>query len=281
MGSGKRASVAVILLLVGTASCARLPALTELPALAIEDAAFMPTVEAYAGAPARRGNRLDFLLNGDQIFPAQLKAIRSARKTITYAQYFYEDGPPARDIVEAIAERCLQGVRGHVLLDGVGSINMPPEFRETLEQAGCEVATFHPVNPFTVQKLNNRNHRRILVVDGRVGFTGGSGASSKWMGNGLARGQWRQTDVRVEGPVVGDLQAAFISPEPSPRGSASRLELPRTLRARASLWPRLARHSSRHSAAARAVWAILAGVGPAAGAHGPSRRSFVLNRAMA
>jgi cardiolipin synthase A/B len=181
-----------------------------LPALAIEDAAFMPTVEAYAGAPARRGNRLDFLLNGDQIFPAQLKAIRSARKTVTYAQYFYEDGPPARDIVEAIAERCLQGVRGHVLLDGVGSINMPPEFRETLEQAGCEVATFHPVNPFTVQKLNNRNHRRILVVDGRVGFTGGSGASSKWMGNGLARGQWRQTDVRVEGPVVGDLQAAFI-----------------------------------------------------------------------
>jgi cardiolipin synthase A/B len=210
MDSGKRIPIAVILLLAGTTACARMPTAPELPGLTVEDGAFLPTMEAYAGAAARRGNRLDLLLNGDQIFPAQLKAIRSAKKTITYAQYFYEDGPPARDIVEAIAERCLRGVRGHVLLDGAGSINMPPEFREKLEKAGCEVAIFHPLESLAVYELDNRNHRRILVVDGRIGFTGGSGASSKWMGNGLTQGQWRQTDVRVEGPVVGDLQAAFV-----------------------------------------------------------------------
>jgi cardiolipin synthase len=204
------APLVVVLLFVGAASCARLPTPVEVPGLAIEDPAFLPTLEAYAGAPARQGNRLEFLLNGDQIFPAQLEAIRSAKTAFTYAQYFYEDGPPARDIVEAMSRRCLAGVKGHVLLDAVGSVNMPPEFREKLERAGCEVATFRPLDPLEINRVNNRNHRRILVVDGRIGFTGGSGASSKWMGNGLAQGQWRQTDVRVEGPVVNDLQAAFV-----------------------------------------------------------------------
>jgi cardiolipin synthase len=186
-----------------------------LPELAATDAAFLPTVEAYTSA-ALAGNRATLLLNGDQIFPAQLEAIRSARTTISYAQYFYEEGPIAREIAEALAERCRAGIRAHVLLDGFGTLQMPGEYRETMASAGCEVATFRPLSPFSVVaalglgRANKRNHRRILVVDGRIGFTGGSGVSPKWMGNGRMEGHWRDTDVRVEGPAVAHLQGAFV-----------------------------------------------------------------------
>lgn len=177
--------------------------------MAIENASFAPTLEAYTAAPVRWGNRVDILLNGEQIFPAQLTAIRSARTTFTYAQYLLEAGPPAEALVRAMSERCRAGVHGHVLVDGIGSQRIPTEYRATLEQAGCEVAIFHPVDLPTLGDLDHRNHRRILVVDGRIGFTGSSGASSKWMGNGRREGYWRQTDMRIEGHAVTDLQAAF------------------------------------------------------------------------
>ena len=191
------------------AGCARGPLPLVFPEVEIGDPSFAPTFEAYTAAPIRWGNRVDLLLNGEQIFPAQLEAIRSAQSTFTYAQYFYETGPPARALVKAMSERCRAGVRGHVLVDGIGSLGMPAELRDSLTEAGCEVASFHPVEVPTIGEINNRNHRRILVVDGRIGFTGSSGASSKWMGNGRREGYWRQTDVRIEGHAVTDLQAAF------------------------------------------------------------------------
>lgn len=191
-------------------SCAKVQPHLSVPKLTLTDPSFIPTMEAYTAATVSVGNRVDFLLNGNQIFPAQLAAIRAARRTITYAQYFYEDGPPAVRLVEAICERCRAGIRAHVLLDGFGSLKMPPELRQQLEQAGCEVATFRPLRPWSLDEANNRNHRRILVVDGQVGFTGGSGASSKWMGNGRRDGHWRETDARLEGPAVNDLQGAFV-----------------------------------------------------------------------
>jgi cardiolipin synthase A/B len=190
-------------------ACAHVQSPVVVPDLAITDSSFVPTIEAYTNAALSAGNRVDLLLNGDQIFPAQLAAIRSARKSITYAQYFYEDGRPAQQIVDAISQRCRAGIRARVLLDGFGTLKMPIELKQTLEQSGCFVATFRPLTPWTADNANNRNHRRVLVVDGRVGFTGGSGASSKWMGNGRQKGQWRETDVRLEGPAVNDLQGAF------------------------------------------------------------------------
>jgi len=196
-------------LTVALVSCARNPIPIVFPQVAIEDSSFAPTMEAYTAAPVRWANRVDLLLNGEQIFPAQIQAIRSAQTTFTYAQYVYETGPPARALLRAMSERCQAGVRGHVLIDGVGSLAMPPESRETLERAGCEFAIFRPLELSTIGEVNNRNHRRILVVDGRIGFTGGSGASSKWMGDGRREGYWRQTDVRLEGHAVTDLQAAF------------------------------------------------------------------------
>lgn len=203
------ALISAALLAGSTASCARVPAHRSLPQMGVGEASFIPTVEAYTTGPVIGGNALTILLNGDQIFPARLEAIRAARKTITFAQYFYEDGPIAREIAEALAERCRAGVRTHVLLDAFGALKMPAEYRALMEQAGCQVVMFRPPNPFAFTKFNNRSHRRILVVDGRVGFTGGSGVSAKWMGNGRTEGRWRDTDVRVEGPVVEHLQSAF------------------------------------------------------------------------
>jgi cardiolipin synthase A/B len=195
--------------LTALSACAHVPPPLVLPQVAVTDPAFVPTMEAYTNATLSNGNRAELLLNGDQIFPAQVEAIRSARKSLTYAQYFYEDGRPAVQIVQAISERCRAGIRARVLLDGFGSLKIPAELTQELESSGCHLAFFRPLTPWTLDNANNRNHRRVLVVDGRVGFTGGSGASSKWMGNGRQKGQWRETDIRLEGPAVNDLQGAF------------------------------------------------------------------------
>ncbi len=194
---------------MATAACSNVPVHRTLPALNLGEPSFFPTIEAHAQAPIVGGNRLKLLLNGEQIYPAILDAIRKARTTITYAQYSYEDGPISRDLAEAMADRCRAGVRAHILLDSVGTLSMPKEYTELMAKAGCEVVSFRPIGPLGLQRANNRNHRRILVVDGRVGFTGGSGVSSKWMGNGRVRDHWRDTDVQVEGPVVDYLQGAF------------------------------------------------------------------------
>jgi len=196
-------------------ACARVQSHFELPALAAEDPSFLPTIEAYTST-AHGGNSATLLLNGDQIFPAQQEAIRAARQTISYAQYFYEEGPIGQEIAGALAERCRAGIHGHILLDGFGTLTMPAAYRETMTEAGCEVATFRPLSPLTllgvfgIGRDNKRNHRRMLVVDGQIGFTGGSGVSPKWTGDGRTEGHWRDTDVRVEGPIVSRLQGAFV-----------------------------------------------------------------------
>ena len=199
----------VVLLALVASACSNVPTHRLLPPMNLGEPAFFPTLEAHAQAPIVGGNRVRLLLNGDQIYPAILEAIRGARRTITYAQYSYEDGPIARDIAEALAERCRGGVTAHVLLDGVGSLTMPREYVELMEQGGCQVVSFRPLGPLGLARANNRNHRRILVVDGRIGFTGGSGVGSKWMGNGRVTDHWRDTDIQVEGPVVEYLQGAF------------------------------------------------------------------------
>ena len=199
----------VVLLALLASACSNVPTHRLLPPMNLGEPAFFPTLEAHAQAPIVGGNRVRLLLNGDQIYPAILEAIRGARRTITYAQYSYEDGQIARDIAEALAERCRGGVTAHVLLDGVGTLTMPRQYVELMEQGGCQVVSFRPLGPLGLARANNRNHRRILVVDGRIGFTGGSGVSSKWLGNGRVADHWRDTDIQVEGPVVEYLQGAF------------------------------------------------------------------------
>jgi cardiolipin synthase len=195
--------------LLGLTGCASVPAHITLPALDLGEPAFFPTLEAYAQAPIIGGNRVDVLLNGEEIFPAMLAAIPGARRTITYAQYAFEPGKTGLALVEALAERCRAGVRGHVLLDAIGALQFPAEYGELLKVSGCELVFFRPVRPYSLWRANNRNHRRVLVVDGELGFTGGSGVSAAWAGDGRIEGHWRDTDVRIHGPAVEYLQGAF------------------------------------------------------------------------
>ena len=197
-------------LAIAAAACGHVQPHLVLPSLTVGDRAFADTVTGYTEAPIVGGNRITVLLNGDEIFPAKLAIIRAATKTINYAQYVFEEGQPADDVARALAERCRAGVAVNVLVDAVGAMAMPAEQREIMMEAGCRVETFRPIRPFTLDRVNYRNHRRILVADGRVGITGGSGTSGKWSGNGRTDGHWRDTDVRVEGPVVAQLQGAFV-----------------------------------------------------------------------
>ena len=181
----------------------------SLPSVAAGEPAFMAAMEAHTASPIVGGNVVHLLLNGDEIFPAKLAAIRAARTSIDYAEYFYADGALARQIAQTLAERCRAGVTANILFDAVGTLSMSSEDASLMKDAGCRVHTFRPLAGFTLRRRNTRNHRRILVVDGRVGFTGGSGVSDKWIGNGRVDGHWRDTDARVEGPAVRWLQSAF------------------------------------------------------------------------
>ena len=138
-----------------------------------------------------------------------LAAIRGARVSITIANFIWETGAIADEMAAALAERCRAGVGVNVLVDAVGSREMTKENQHQLEAAGCHFVQFNPLNPLNPMRFNHRNHRRVLVVDGRVGFTGGTGIGTKWTGDGRRPGHWRQTDVRVEGPIVRHLQAVF------------------------------------------------------------------------
>ena len=203
------ARIATALLLTITTGCTGIPPHLELPTLDIKQPAFAATLGAYTGTTVVGGNRIEILLNGAEIFPAKLALIRGARRTINYAQYVFEDGEPAEDVAAALAERCRAGIKVNVLLDAVGALAMPGALREEMSSAGCRVESYRPLSPLTVDRLNYRNHRRILVVDGLVGVTGGSGTSGKWSGDGRQEGHWRDTDVLVEGPVIEQLQGAF------------------------------------------------------------------------
>ena len=203
------ARLGLALVLTVTTGCAGVPPHLELPRLDIKQPAFAATLGAYTGTTVVGGNRVQVLLNGEEIFPAKLALIRSARRTINYAQYVFEDGAPAKEIAQALAERCSAGLKVNVLLDAVGALAMPAEYRDEMQKAGCNVESFRPLSPFAVDRVNYRNHRRILVVDGLAGVTGGSGISGKWSGNGHQEGHWRDTDIMLEGPVVEQLQGAF------------------------------------------------------------------------
>jgi cardiolipin synthase len=199
---------ALLVLAVALAACSPSPRYI-VPDIAVGEREFARTAEAHTLSGIVEGNRVDLLLNGDEIFPAMLAAIRGARASITLATYIWETGAIADEMAAALAERCRTGVGVNVLVDAVGSYKMTKESQALLAEAGCHFVRFNPLNPLDPRRFNNRNHRRVLVVDGRVGFTGGTGIGEKWTGNGRRPGYWRQTDIRVEGPIVRDLQAVF------------------------------------------------------------------------
>ena len=193
------------------AGCASTPTPLTLPSVSIDDPAFRTSLEAFAGAPIVGDNRVDILLNGEQTFPALLEAIRSAHNTVTFEAYIFHEGKVADEIVEALVDRCHAGVRVSMLLDAHGADGLPDRYIEALKTAGCAiVANFRPLRLWSLERTNKRNHRRIVVVDGRLGFTGGYGIDDTWNGDGRTDGHWRETNVRLNGPIVQSLQEAFV-----------------------------------------------------------------------
>ncbi len=174
------------------------------------DPRFQRTMSHLLGPPVVPGNRVTTLLNGDQAFPAMLEAIRSARQSITLEAYIFWPGTVGTTFAEALAERARAGVATHLILDGLGSQKLDEELIEGMRQAGVQVVTFRPLRWYTLDRVNHRTHRKLLVVDGRVGFTGGLGIADLYLGHAQDKDHWRDGQFRVEGPVVGQLQAAFL-----------------------------------------------------------------------
>lgn len=177
---------------------------------ALDDPRFMHELGVLLGPPFLQGTKARALLNGDEIFPPMLAAIRAARISITFETYIYWSGDIGRAFAEALAERARQGVKVHVLLDWVGSAKMDDSLVAMLTQAGVQVRRFHPPHWSHLGRLNNRTHRKLLVFDGRVGFTGGVGVAPQWTGRAQNPAHWRDTHFEIEGPVVAQMQSVFI-----------------------------------------------------------------------
>jgi cardiolipin synthase len=182
----------------------------ELPhRFAVEDPQFLRTMGQLLGPGILPGNRITALHNGDQIFPAMLAAIRSARETITFETYIYWSGDIGKEFAEAFSERARAGVKVHVMLDWVGCGKIEEKYLDNMKTAGVEVEFYHPLRWYNVTRMNNRTHRKLLVVDGRIGFTGGVGIADQWLGHAQSKGHWRDSHYQIEGPAVAQMQSAF------------------------------------------------------------------------
>jgi len=175
-----------------------------------KDDQFSRAMGVLLGPPNIAGNRFDVLLNGDEIFPSMLAAIRGAKETISFESYIYWSGSIGREFAEALSERARAGVKVHVLLDWLGSSKLDSAQVATMEKAGVIVRRFHEPTWYQLARMNNRTHRKVLVVDGKVGFTGGVGIADVWDGHAQDPDHWRDTHFRAEGPVVAQMQAVFM-----------------------------------------------------------------------
>jgi cardiolipin synthase len=180
------------------------------PLYGVSDPQFLRSMGTLLGPSIKADNHVDALANGDQIFPAMLEAIRSARRTITFETYIYWSGRVGKEFADALSERARAGVKIHVLLDWVGSGKMDEKLLEDMKRSGVQVKKFHPLRWYTVSRMNNRTHRKLLVVDGRIGFTGGVGIADEWLGHAEDENHWRDSHFRLVGPAVGQMQAAFM-----------------------------------------------------------------------
>jgi cardiolipin synthase len=176
-----------------------------------EDPQFQRTLSSLLGPPLVEGNEVTPLQNGDEIFPAMLRAIRGAERTVTFETFIYWKGAIGREFAEALAGRARAGVRVLVLLDFIGSNRMDPDLLQMIRDAGGEVFKYHRPDWYQLTRFNNRTHRKLLVVDGRIGFTGGVGIAEEWTGDAQDRHHWRDMHFQVTGPVVAQMQAAFMA----------------------------------------------------------------------
>jgi cardiolipin synthase A/B len=161
------------------------------------------------GVQLTDGNRFTVHTNGEQIFPAMLAAIDRAQRRVSFETYIYESGEMAEAFTRAFARAARRGVRVHLVIDAVGGSGIDREHLQQLEEAGCRVARFNTLRWYSIQEVNYRTHRKILVVDGAVAFTGGVGIGDQWMGDAQDEDHWRDTMVEVAGPVARLIEGAF------------------------------------------------------------------------
>ena len=177
--------------------------------LEVDSPDFMRAAEALTGAPITEGNSAELLINGDEIFPAFLETIEGAQRTLNLQTYVYWRGEIAEDVADAVCRKARDGVACRVILDALGAAQMRRDQVAAMRDAGAEVLLFRPPKPYAIKRAANRTHRRVLVADGEVGMTGGVGIAAEWMGDAEDADHWRDTHVRVRGPVVRGLQGAF------------------------------------------------------------------------
>jgi cardiolipin synthase len=168
------------------------------------------TLEGVIGVPATEGNQIDILRNGDEIFPAMLDAIDDAQHTIDFLTFVYWKGEIGTEFAQRLAKRAEAGVRVRVLLDSYGARTIDPDSLGLLEDAGARLHWFRPMHRMRIGQVNHRTHRKVMVVDEAVAFTGGVGIADEWRGCARNPDEWRDTHFRLRGPVVDGLRAAFL-----------------------------------------------------------------------
>jgi cardiolipin synthase len=176
-----------------------------------DDPLFVPTIELYAGTTLREGNRVQVLENGDGTYPLLWRDLRTCQRAVTVQMYFAQPGVVADTMSAVLRECAAKGARVLVLLDGFGAQTLAEQWVTPLRKAGIRVAWLRQLRWYTLHKAAERSHARVVVIDGRVGYTGGFGLADYWLGGGRKREEWRETNVRFEGPAVSQLQAAFGS----------------------------------------------------------------------
>jgi cardiolipin synthase len=177
----------------------------------IDSNEFLPSMIGATNTPFSPNNSIDIFNNGDEFYPAMLAEIKRARNSITIEAYIYWAGDIGRRFAEALASKARSGVPVKILLDAVGSSTISKELLDIMEEGGCQVNWYHPVHWYTLRRANNRTHRKSLIVDGSVGFTGGAGIADHWLGHAEDPDHWRDTQIRLEGPAVTTLQSGFAS----------------------------------------------------------------------
>ncbi|MDA1274771.1 MAG: phospholipase D-like domain-containing protein [Verrucomicrobia bacterium] len=180
------------------------------PRYGVTDPQFLRSMANLVVPGVVGGNRVTGLINGDQIFPAMLDAIRGARKSINFETYIYWSGNVGRMFSDALAERARAGVKVHVLIDWLGSRKIDSSLLSQMSRSGVEVRKYNPLVWYDLARINHRDHRKLLIVDGSVGFIGGAGVADFWQGDADSPAHWRDSQFRLEGPAVAQMQSAFM-----------------------------------------------------------------------
>ena len=205
------ATIAVVLAVMNVAPQEALLDRDIRGASSVASAQFHYEVSNLPGPAVLGSNRITALQNGAESFPAMLAAIRDARQSVDFETYVDWSGFVSREFAQALSERARAGIPVHVLVDAIGGAKMKDSVVEEMRDAGVQFQFFHPLHWWTLDRLNNRDHRKILVVDGKTGFTGGIGIADEWSGSARRPDHWRDMQFQVTGPAVAQMQAVFES----------------------------------------------------------------------